>query len=364
MKKALPAFAVILGLFASARAASACTPTGFFRDGIEMTAAVMNPTAAVTGQIDATGCNIGVYGDHGTLTVNGSDIFGANYFGVLANADASPMVVHISNNVIHNIGEFPLNGTQHGVAVYLRAFFTSAMTGEVTGNFISGYQKGGIVANGRGTTARIAFNHVVGTGHVNFIAQNGIQIGYGARPTEVSSNNVSGNSYIGTPGDGSASGGILVVGGPGYGTCPDGNDCPYTTNLLIGYSPTAPNNNGTNLLFNNDVGIYVSNLAADGVSTSPNPTSVLVAINFDESDACYNNSYQAGISDQGNTDYIVANYVSAGGGHGSRCGLGIDTTGSVNPQVIGNVAPGSLPTLAAQSVSGSKTRAKLAPEKP
>src|ERR1700694_5966899 len=45
--------------------ATNCTPTGFFRDNINMTAAVINPVGAVTGDVDATGCNIGVYYDHG-----------------------------------------------------------------------------------------------------------------------------------------------------------------------------------------------------------------------------------------------------------------------------------------------------------
>jgi hypothetical protein len=38
--------------------AQTCTPTGFFRDGIYMTAAVINPQNPVTGQVNATGCNI------------------------------------------------------------------------------------------------------------------------------------------------------------------------------------------------------------------------------------------------------------------------------------------------------------------
>lgn len=28
-------------------------------------------------------------------------------------------------------------------------------------------------------------------------------------------------------------GGIIVVGGPGYGTCPDGSPCAYTTGIQI-----------------------------------------------------------------------------------------------------------------------------------
>jgi hypothetical protein len=47
-------------------------------------------------------------------------------------------------------------------------------------------------------------------------------------------------------------------------------------------------------------------------------------------DICYNTSYQAGISDQGNGDWIFSNYIFQGGGYGPACGLGIDITGSVN----------------------------------
>ncbi len=362
MNRTVLAIGSLAGILLSSAYADAatCTPTGFFRDNIEMTAAIINPTAAVTGTVDATGCNIGVYADHGTLTVTAADVFGANYFGVLANADAASMTVHIDNNSIHNIGEFPLNGTQHGNAVYLRAFFAgNTMTGEVSGNFISGYQKGGIIANGQGVKVRIVANSVTGSGHVSFIAMNGIQIGYGAQPGEVSLNTVSGNSYDGH-GDGSSSGGILVVGGPFFGTCPDNNPCPYTTNLLIGYSLTAANHIGTNRLFNNDVGILVDNADADG-NAPVTPTSVIMFTNYDESDACFN-PYQAGISDFGNTDYMVANFISSGGGHGTHCGFGIDTTGSVNPQLIANTVPAPPATLAA--AAAVRGRVKVVPEKP
>ena len=39
----------------------ACTPTGLMRDGINLTAALVNPSGPVTGTVNATGCNIGVY---------------------------------------------------------------------------------------------------------------------------------------------------------------------------------------------------------------------------------------------------------------------------------------------------------------
>jgi len=322
------AFACLLAPTSPARAAT-CTPTGFVRDGIDLTAALINPVS-VPSPLNATGCNIGVYYDTGVATLSQVDIYGANYFGVVVNGDANPVVVHITRNLIHNIGEVPFNGTQHGIGIYLRAFFGANITGEVVSNTVTGYQKGGIVANGKGVKiSNLDSNHVVGIGHVDFIAQNGIQIGYGAKPGQVRSNVVSGNSYIGTPGDGSASGGILVVGGPGYGLCPDGLDCPYTTGVVI----------ANNQLFNNDVGVYSSNIQADG-SAPPTATTMLIGANLIADDQCYNQAYQAGISDQGNTDYILLNYIAQGGGYGPSCGPNIDTTGSVNPQVFGNLPPG------------------------
>ena len=129
--------------------AAICTPTGFFRDGIEMTAALINP-GTVTSLLDATGCHIGVYYNAGVANLSHVDVYGASYFGVLVNGDDHPVVAHINQNLIHNIGDTPFGGAQHGVAIYIRAFFASAVTGEVTGNIIFGYQKGGIVVNGQG----------------------------------------------------------------------------------------------------------------------------------------------------------------------------------------------------------------------
>ena len=74
--------------------ASGCTPTGFFRDGINMTAAQIG--GDVTGTLDATGCNVGVYYDNTTSgNVAGATIFGANYFGVLVNGDVGAVSVGV-----------------------------------------------------------------------------------------------------------------------------------------------------------------------------------------------------------------------------------------------------------------------------
>ena len=99
-----------------------CTPTGFERDGINMTAAIINPTDPVSGQVDATGCNIGVYISTVDATIDTAEIFGANYFGVVVNGDTGTPSASITNSKIHDIGETQPNGSQHGVGIYFRAF--------------------------------------------------------------------------------------------------------------------------------------------------------------------------------------------------------------------------------------------------
>jgi hypothetical protein len=174
-----------------------CTATGFMRDGIDLTAAVIDPTATVTGEIDATTCNIGVYYSSGKSgEIDGAEIFGANYYGVVVNAAA----VDVTNASIHDIGESPFNGSQHGVGVLyttidqaLGSTGTSA-TGTLSGSTITDYQKNGVVVSGDGAAVEVRDNTVTGNGMVDYIAQNGIQISYGATAL-VTGNTVSGNWY-------------------------------------------------------------------------------------------------------------------------------------------------------------------------
>ena len=69
---AIVATMAVAAVPAATMAASICTPTGFIRDGINLTAAQIGGT--VTGTLDATNCNIGVYNP---TSVSGADIFGA-----------------------------------------------------------------------------------------------------------------------------------------------------------------------------------------------------------------------------------------------------------------------------------------------
>src|SRR4051794_867834 len=73
----------------SALASATCTPTGFIRDNINMTAALINPAGTVSGTVNGTGCNIVIYYSAGAGgTVKNADLYGANYFGIVVNGDA------------------------------------------------------------------------------------------------------------------------------------------------------------------------------------------------------------------------------------------------------------------------------------
>ena len=300
MKRVLYVVLSVLSMmaFSISPVLAACTPTSFFG----LTAALVNPVSTVSGPVNAAGCDIGVYYDAAGVggTVKRAEIYGALYYGVIVYGDEGPVSVDVLNSWIHDIGDSPLNGNQRGVAVYYRAYFLGgSATGKVSDNTIERYQKGGIVVNGVGSNAVVSNNIVSGLGPVNFIAQNGIQFGYGSSGSAMK-NTVTGNQYMGSS---TVSGGIVVVGGPGYGTCPDGNPCSYTTG----------SQNVQNKVVNNDIGVFLTNLQGDG-SAPLGATNIKVVNNTISNSAITNGyCYQAGVSDVGNNDKIINNTVSGAG---------------------------------------------------
>jgi parallel beta-helix repeat protein len=315
MKRVLLATALVVGLGAALLPAAAnaatvsCTPTGFYRDGINLTAAQMGGN--VTGTLNAADttdgvpCNIGVYYDSAnTGNVTGATIFGANYYGVFVLKTS----VNVTGSNIHDIGEAPLNGAQHGNAIYYASVSSGTppdvdgnitqptcssgtTTGTISGNTIRRYQKGGIVANCAGTSVTVTNNTVTGQGPVGYIAQNGIQLGYGTKAT-VSGNTVTDNAYTGA--GGASSGGILVVGGTCY-------SLPATVGLTI----------TKNTLTGNDVGVWLFNC---GTTTKTNNSVKNNTISNAEvtNTTGYNATcgYQAGVADVGHKDLIVNNKIS------------------------------------------------------
>jgi hypothetical protein len=102
----------------------------------------------------------------------------------------------ITNNTVRGVRQ-GLSGCQEGNAIEVRnePFDNTGSDLKVTisGNTVSNYQKNGITANGS-IAATIAGNVVTGDGPITYIAQNGIQVGFGATAT-VKNNTVSGNNY-------------------------------------------------------------------------------------------------------------------------------------------------------------------------
>ena len=322
---ALPLSALALILSAPLSSAfAACTPTGFFRDSINMTAALINPTGTVSGDVDATGCNVGIYyGPGAGGRVNGANIHDANYFGVVNNGGD----VDIRNSNISDIGEKPFNGSQHGVGIYF--VFATASKGSIKNNTISRYQKGGIAVNGSADNIDIQQNTVLGLGPVNFIGQNGIQVGFGAK-AQVQNNFVSGNAYTGP--NFASSGGILIVGGDCYGG-------PLTTNA------EARNNTAVG----NDVGVWLTNLDAScnaPATPTKNTAQNNALINNEITNTTGNGAkgYQAGITDNGNGDTIQNNDTCGPGytppGPPTADVFAIDTTLTTNAKVKNNTVCG------------------------
>lgn len=376
----LVGIAIAMSLAPSAALASVgtCTPTGFYVDGMNLTAAEINP-GSISGPVNAAGCNIGVYYDDGTdggtvvggtvndVTISGlyvAGTSGANYFGILVNGGGghAAVVVNITNSTVENTGENPLNGTQHGDAIFFINGSTSNLaddsrtcssvgttTGIISGDTVGGYQKNGITAKCPGVSVTITGNTVTGAGAVNYIAQNGIELGLGAGGS-VNDNTVSENEYTGD--NNADSSGILVFGGTDNGgalsvgvkvtgnTLTDNDVGIFSVNSP---APTATNNKiHGNTLNNPDVsnvsgcGHYCSTENTVACSTDADCSSV--------SGTCIEQGYQAGISQVGNSDQITGNPNSGAGyaTNGHVCGdgssiaiLAIDSSGT-NNKVQGN----------------------------
>jgi hypothetical protein len=174
----------------SSASAASCTQTTFFRDGHFLTAAVYN-APVVTGEVDATGCDIGVATDGGNQTaVSDADVHSARYFGI-ATKDADSRTT-IDASQVHDIGDTPFDGAQHGVGVQ----WQDSATGYLADSHVYRYQKNGVTVNGDGTDADVTGSDINGLGPVDFIAQNGVQYSNGASG-EVSHNTITDNDYTG-----------------------------------------------------------------------------------------------------------------------------------------------------------------------
>jgi len=99
----------------------------------------------------------------------------------------------ITNVNVHGVRQ-GLSGCQEGNAIEARNLTSSTQRSVViTNSTVSDYQKNGITLNGT-VTGTVTGNVVTGDGPVTYIAQNGIQVGFGGSAF-IRDNTVSGNYY-------------------------------------------------------------------------------------------------------------------------------------------------------------------------
>jgi len=295
--------------------APGCTCTTFVDPDTNATlnALVVNPAAEVTTNLDASvaGCNIVVYFNNGQGQVGDKKmpqtvLSGATHYGVLIDGSVNNVAVDITNTAVHNIKSATNPNSDQGVGISYRAFQLGGMTGTAGGTVsncnVYDYQKGGIEANGQGVNVTIRDSTLTGSGPDIFLAQNGIQVGFGANGT-VTGNNVSKNSF--NPDTNFAATGVLVAGGPSYNgstQCPGSsstNPCPYTTGAMV----------LKNTLTDNDVGAYLYNPLDNNFTPPPSMTNNKVTNNTMSITTC-SNAYMTGATDIGNNDKVINNVMT------------------------------------------------------
>jgi hypothetical protein len=278
---------------------------------------VVEVCAARPSGANTTGVSVSL--SHVTIEGNWQfeDSCAVQMFGVLVGGGAS---LTLADSVVEQVGDFPLQGCQSGVGVEAG----DSVTGQIghatlTDDTIETYQKNGVTIDGPGSTAKITGSTVTGSGPTPTIAQNGIQISFGATGS-VTGSTISGNNYTGTPQQEgyfpTYATGILVYGGGGS-VCGIGASSPLVRNASL----------TGNTLTNNDVGIQLFNVNAHCNKSVRTPTLDKACHNAirnthgyaggtasaDANIAGYETAkkhfigYQAGVADSGDRDVICDN---------------------------------------------------------
>jgi len=199
-------------------------------DGIKLVSVVEHGASIVApATLADPAAIVHVAGAH-NVTVSGFTIRGPQpslVAGVLVDQNGSAVIA--DNNVADIRQTAALSGNQTGYAVVVGGLTDSALNGTATivENTISGYQKAGILMYGSGSSATIAGNIITGAGPTDVIAQNGIQVSYGAS-ADIVANLIAGNDY--TPAGTEATGILIGVGDPGT----EAGRVDVSSNLLIG----------------------------------------------------------------------------------------------------------------------------------
>jgi len=200
---------------------------------------------------------------------------------------------HIRHNAVRHISLGSADsGCQSGNGIEVETGSGSASDVTINDNSVWDYQKNGITGNEQGTQLSVDANVVTGIGPTPNIAQNGIQIGFGAAG-KVSNNTVADNVYS---------------------ICSSSASCPTNaTGILIFQSDGVSARN--NSLTTNQIGVFIggdnSVVASNTISNSL--ALIGVALVGDENSAVRNtftHADQAAVYIQGNGNRVSGNDIT------------------------------------------------------
>lgn len=153
---------------------------------------VQTPSNELATPIVVNISDIAVDGTNNGLNSCSTDLVGIYY------QNASGTVNHVATR----FQELPVAdfGCQDGLAIYAQSGYGTGGTATVTieNSSVHDYDKNGITADGSGTVATITGNYVVGIGATPLIAQNGIQLSFGASG-KITGNTVTDDVYVNPP---------------------------------------------------------------------------------------------------------------------------------------------------------------------
>ncbi|NNB87880.1 right-handed parallel beta-helix repeat-containing protein [Corallococcus exiguus] len=233
----------------------------------------------------------------------------------------------IENTVVEDLNQGTISGCQEGFAIDVRNSVAGAtpLTVVIRGNRLTGYQKVGVVVQGR-VAVTLEDNALDGLGPTGRISRTGIQLAYGASG-QVVGNEVQGNAFLFEDLRSADYGsGILVVGGSSYGV---GRELCH--DLLI----------QDNELVGNDVGVNLIQAEGNDYDPPAAPQNIQVIGNELSKEDLTNQVYQAAISDNGTANLISRNRIS-GDGYNSELyenAIGVDVVTQGEDRQVGFATP-------------------------
>lgn len=216
--------------------------------------AVVKPSSVVSGTDQGSPCS----GGTGTAIVLVSGVSGVtlsnlNVDGSLAGTAGGPprfegIFYRNASGAIHggtvaNVAENPFSGNGNGNGILVQANGSNAAHVDIASVTVTGYNKNGVTFNGCGcadapngvASGSLVGSTITGAGPTLVLAQNAVQVGFGAGPVTITDNKLTGNFYTGNTANGNGADGVLFF---------SASNNTATGNIIDG------NNNGIEMAFN------------------------------------------------------------------------------------------------------------------